>query len=66
MRDYGLRNGLAPILEREEPRSADPVRDTGMKYKDPINYQYRMKNEAKGYKENLPPINKYNDNKSYL
>lgn len=51
--DYGLK-GLAPIKEKDEPRSADPVRDTYMKHKNPQNYQYRMKNEAKGYnKENV-------------
>ena len=41
--------GLAPIKERDEARSADPARDTHSKYKGANNYQYRMKNEAKGY-----------------
>ena len=47
---------LAPIKERDEARSADPARDNGAKYNNPLNYQYRMKNEPKGYnleKENV-------------
>ena len=56
-----------PIQERDEARSADPARDTGTRHKNALNYQYRMKNQAKGYnaeKENikLPRIN----DKSYL
>jgi hypothetical protein len=67
--DHGLK-GLAPIRERDEARSADPARDTG-KNKNAMYYQYRMKNQPKGYngaaggeKENLklPSIN----DKSYL
>ena len=64
--NYGLK-GLAPIRERDEARSADPRGDTGMKNKNPLYYQYRLKNEAKGYnadKENLK-LPKIND-KSYL
>eukprot|EP00347_Sterkiella_histriomuscorum_P005661 403355743 len=64
----GLR-GLAPIKERDEARSADPARDIHTKNNNPLYYQYRMKNQAKGYveeKENnnvrLPKIN----DKSYL
>lgn len=58
--DYGLK-GLAPIKEKDEPRSADIARDTG-KNRNVEYYQYRMKNEPKGYnpdKENLrlPKIN---------
>ena len=58
--DYGLK-GLAPIKEKDEPRSADIARDTG-KNKNVEYYQYRMRNEPKGYvadKENLklPKIN---------
>jgi hypothetical protein len=64
--DYGLK-GLMPIQEKDEPRSADPARDTGTRNKNAMYYQYRMKNQAKGYiaeKENikLPRIN----DKSYL
>ena len=33
-KDYGLK-GLAPIKEKDEPRSADPGRDTGLKHKNP-------------------------------
>jgi beta-N-acetylglucosaminidase len=55
-----------PIKERDEPRSADPVRDNGIKVKNPSNYQYRMRNEPKGYRDEqenkLPQINE----KSYL
>lgn len=59
--------GLAVIKEKDEARSADPRRDTGMKNKNPLYYQYRMKNEPKGYREEkenlrLPRIN----DKSYL
>lgn len=32
------------IREKDEPRSADPARDTGLKNKSPHYYQYRMKN----------------------
>ena len=32
--DYGLK-GLAPIREKDEPRSADPGRDSGIKNKNP-------------------------------
>ena len=65
--DYGLK-GLAPIRERDEARSADPARDNGTKNNNPLYYQYRMKNQPKGYveeKENLrlPAITK---DKSYL
>ena len=52
--DYGLK-GLAPIKEKDEPRSADVARDTGKNH-NPQNYQYRMKNQPAGYqgdKENL-------------
>jgi hypothetical protein len=56
-----------PIMERDEARSADPAKDTGIRNKNAQYYQYRMKNQAKGYiaeKENmkLPRIN----DKSYL
>jgi hypothetical protein len=59
-----------PIKERDEPRSADPVRDNGIKTKNAQNYQYRMRNEPKGYrdeKENmkLPALPQINE-KSYL
>lgn len=65
--DYGLK-GLAPIKEKDEPRSADVGRDTGSKNKNPLYYQYRMKNQPKGYveeKENIK-LPKINDGKSYL
>ena len=67
--DYGLK-GLAPIKEKDEqPRSADPRDTNSYKYKNPANYQYRMKNEAKGFKadekENNVRLPKIND-KSYL
>jgi len=41
--DYGLK-GLMPIQEKDEPRSADPARDTGTRHKNALYYQYRMKN----------------------
>jgi hypothetical protein len=35
--DYGLK-GLAPIKEKDEPRSADVGRDTGSKNKNALYY----------------------------
>jgi hypothetical protein len=35
--DYNPR-GLVPIKERDEARSADPARDTGIKNKDALYY----------------------------
>ena len=34
---YPLR-ALVPIAEKDEPRSADPIRDTGAKSKNPMYY----------------------------
>ena len=65
--DYGLK-GLMPIQERDEARSADPAKDTYTRHKNAQYYQYKMRNQAKGYqgeKENgkLPKIS---DGRSYL
>ena len=57
-----------PIIEKDEPRSADPARDTANRNKNAMYYQYRMKNQAKGYqgdKENVK-LPKINNEKSYL
>ena len=42
--------GLAAIAEKDEIRSADPARESNYKVKNAANYHYRMKNEAKGYR----------------
>jgi hypothetical protein len=60
-----------PIIQEkdEQPRSADPGMDTANKKRNAYNYQYRMKNQAKGYREEKENLNlrlpRVND-KSYL
>ena len=75
---YGVDNNLKPLMavikeKDEQPRSADPNKDTGFKNKQPIHYNYRRPNKVPSQqyqyqyeKENNPKLPRIQDNKSYL